>query len=223
METATILYEVIAAGFIVYFIISYAYKVLKIRNVEEALLTSKGLLFLNLKHFIGIILFGALLFLIAPKYRYLVWSFDAFSLKALVWMLPVMILSSVMAYRSVNKRLRVLTGRSNYRFDQVWNYFGIRMLFLFSYEFFFRGVIFFSCLEVLDLTMALLITTGLYVLIHSFDSRNEILGAIPFGIILCLFSYYTESIWPAFLIHLTLSGVYEFTIFRQLTLKTTRS
>lgn len=223
METATILYEVIAAGFIVYFIISYAYKVLKIRNVEEALLTSKGLLFLNLKHVTGIVLFGVLFFLIAPKYRYLVWSFDEFSWKTLVWIIPVMILSGGMAFKSVNKRLRVLTDRSGYRLDQVWNYFGIRMLFLFSYEFFFRGVIFFSCLEVLDLTMALLITTGLYVLIHSFDSRNEILGAIPFGIILCLFSYYTDSIWPAFLIHLTLSGVYEFAIFRQLTLKTTRS
>ncbi len=223
METAANLYYVIAAGFIVYFIISYAYKVLKFRNIEEALLTGKGLLFLNLKHFIGIVLFGLLFFLIVPEYRFLVLSFENLDFIVLVWILPVLILSAVLAYSSVKKRLKVVTERSILQFDQAWSYFGIRALFLLSYEFFFRGIIFFSCLEVFDLTIAIAITTGLYVLIHSFDSRNEILGAIPFGIVLCLFSYYTNSIWPAFLIHLTLSGVYEFTMFRQLTLKTIRS
>ena len=74
METATNLYYVIAAGFIVYFIISYAYKVLIIRNVEEALQTSLGLLLINLKHVIGSILFGLLFIFIAPEYRYLIGS-----------------------------------------------------------------------------------------------------------------------------------------------------
>ena len=223
MKTATNIYYIIAAGFIVYFIISYAYKVLKIRNIEEALLTSKGLLFLNFKHFSGIILFGILFFLMAPEFRFLVLSFEDLNLTTAVWMIPVLLLSAGISYASVKKRLAVLNGRSHFRFNRAWSYFGIRTLFLFSYEFFFRGVIFFSCLESFNLWTAISITTVLYVLIHSFDSRSEILGAIPFGIVLCLFSYYTNSIWPAFLIHLTLSGVYEFTMFKQLTLKTTTS
>jgi membrane protease YdiL (CAAX protease family) len=223
MKTATNVYYIIAAGFIVYFIISYAYKVLKIRNIEEALLTSKGLLFLNLKHFSGIILFGILFFLIAPEFRFLVLSFEDLNLISAVSMIPVLLLSAGLAYTSVKKRLKVLIDRSHFQFKQALGYFGIRTLFLFSYEFFFRGVIFFSCLGSFNLLTAISITTVLYVLIHSFDSRNEILGAIPFGIVLCLFSYNTNSIWPAFLIHLTLSGVYEFTMFRQLTLKPTTS
>jgi len=223
METASNLYYIIAAGFVVYFIISYAYKVLKIRNIEEALLTSKGLFFSNLKHITGIVLFGILFFLIAPEYRFLILSFEDFHFSNLVWIIPVLILSAALAYNAVKKRLSLLAEKSTVRISKAWSYFSIRILFLFSYEFFFRGVIFFACLEVFNLANAILITTILYVVIHSFDSRNEILGAIPFGILLCLFSYYTNSIWPAFLIHLTLSGVYEFTMFRQLTLKTSRS
>jgi len=63
----------------------------------------------------------------------------------------------------------------------------------------------------------------LYVLIHIFDSKAEILGAIPFGIVLCLFSYFTNNIWAAFIIHSTLSGVYEVSMFNHLTLKTHKS
>ena len=65
METTTNEYYVIAVGFLIYFIISYAYKILKVRNIEEALLTSRGLLLINLKHTIGIVVFGLLFFLIA--------------------------------------------------------------------------------------------------------------------------------------------------------------
>lgn len=223
MKTASNIYYIIAAGFTVYFIISYAYKVLKIRNIEEALLTSKGLFFLNIKHFSGIIFFGILFFLISPEFRFLVMSFEDLNLIYLVWMIPVLLLTAGLAYTSVKKRLKVITKRSHFRLSRAWSYFGIRTLFLFSYEFFFRGVIFFSCLSYFNLWTAIGITTVLYVLIHSFDTRNEILGAIPFGIVLCLFSYYSNSIWPAFIIHLTLSGVYEFTMFRQLTLKTETS
>jgi len=223
METATNLYYVIAASFIVYFIISYAYKILKIRNIEQALLTGRGLLLINLKHLIGIVLFGVLFILVASKYQFLILIFENLQLTILLLVIFLMSLTSVLAYFSVKKRLKNITEKSRYKFQHVWKYFGIRVLFLFSYEFFFRGVIFFSCLEVYNLTVALLITTALYVLIHSFDSRNEILGAIPFGIILCLLSFYSNSVWPAFLIHMSLSGVYEFIMFKQLTLKTLKS
>ena len=98
-------------------------------------------------------------------------------------------------------------------------YFVIRLLFLLGYEFFFRGVLFFTLLEWNGLDVAIIITTLLYMLIHIFDTKGEFFGALPFGIILCLFSYFTNTIWAAFLIHITLSGVYEFSIFKHLTLK----
>ena len=221
METTINFNFVIAAGFIVYFIISFAYKILKIRNIEEGLLTSSGLLLINLKHTLGIVLFGLLFFFIAPEFRYLINTFKQPEWYVVILSLLVLVLSGLLAYKSVQKRIKEKTEKSAYSFHQVWNYFPIRMIFLFSYEFFFRGVIFFSLLQFFDLYLSIFITTILYVGIHCFDSKAEILGAIPFGILLCFFSYATNSIWIAFIIHMTLSGVYEFNMFKHLTLKKT--
>jgi membrane protease YdiL (CAAX protease family) len=101
--------------------------------------------------------------------------------------------------------------------EKVFFYLLIRIIFLLMYEFFFRGVLFFSLLEALTLFWAIFICTSLYILIHIFDSRQEIIGAIPFGIVLCLLTFYTQSIWVPFIIHCTLSGVYEISIYRCLT------
>ena len=56
MEYATQEYYLIAASFIGYFIISYVYKILKIQNIEAALKTKGGLLLINFKHILGILL-----------------------------------------------------------------------------------------------------------------------------------------------------------------------
>ena len=63
MENTLQLYYLISISFIVYFILSYVYKILKIQNIERALLTTKGVLLLNIKHLIGILLFGILFLL----------------------------------------------------------------------------------------------------------------------------------------------------------------
>ncbi|MBT8393931.1 MAG: hypothetical protein KJN66_03680, partial [Bacteroidia bacterium] len=183
METTPNINFVIAVSFIVYFTISYAYKVLKIRNIEEALQTSRGLLLINLKHIIGILIFGLLFLFIAPEFRYLITTFQEPEWYVVILSLVVLVLSALLAYKSVKKRIKEKTESSAIRFHHIWNYFPIRILFLFSYEFFFRGVIFFSLLQFFDIYMSIFITTILYVLIHSFDSKAEILGAVPFGII----------------------------------------
>ena len=219
MVNTSDLYYLLATSFIVYFFISYAYRNLKIRNIEEALQTKNGLLIINLKHILGIILFGIMFFLLLPDTRRLVTTIEVPDLNILLLLTIVIIVSAIVSYYSVKNILKNKTDKSLYQIDQRWIYFPIRILFLLSYEFFFRGVLFFSLLEVSDILIALLACTSLYVLIHAFDTRNEIIGAIPFGIILCLFSYFTNSIWPAFIIHITLSGVYEVSIFNQLTLK----
>lgn len=223
METLTSGYYVITICFTVYFLISYTYKVIKVRNIEAALKTSKGILLLNIKHVIGILLFGVAFFLLLPEYR----SYLSFSnipeFLVIVLFIAVVLTSGLLALRSVKKAVTDITTKSSYKFDQAWHYFTIRIVFLLSYEFFFRGVLFFSILELYGLITALSVTTILYVLIHCFDSKKEILGAIPFGIVLCLFSYFTNSIWIAFIIHATLSMVYEITMFKHLTLKNRKS
>jgi membrane protease YdiL (CAAX protease family) len=94
---------------------------------------------------------------------------------------------------------------------------------LFSYEFFFRGVLLFTFLEHNNLCLAITFATIAYLVIHLFDSKKEIIGTIPFGIILCVVTILTKSIWYAFVMHLALSAVYEISIFYYQTLKTAKS
>jgi membrane protease YdiL (CAAX protease family) len=222
MKNATQIYYLITAVFIVYFLISYVFKIIKTPNVERALLTSKGLLLINLKHVLGIILFGALSYLLVPKYRFLISDIEIPNFSILLSCFIIVIVSALLALNSVKKKLIQYTDKSQYSMNQGWVYFPIRIVFLLSYEFFFRGVLFFSLLEIYGLVTAIVINTLLYVLIHIFDSKQEIVGAIPFGVILCLFSYFTSGIWIAFIIHMTLSVVYECSMFKNLTLKTKR-
>lgn len=223
MGNTSQLYYLITISFIVYFIISYAYKILKIQNVEEALLTSRGLLLINLKHILGILLFGLIFYLITPEYRFLINSFEIPNLNILLLVLGVVFISALLAFTLVKKNLKNKVEISQYSHNQGWIYFIIRIVFLISYEFFFRGVLLFFFIENNGLILAIIISTSLYVLIHIFDTKAEILGAIPFGIVLCLFSYFTNNIWAAFIIHGTLSGVYEVSMFNHLTLKTNKS
>ncbi|WP_298237845.1 CPBP family intramembrane glutamic endopeptidase [uncultured Algibacter sp.] len=223
MSYSQILWVFIGVSFLTYFLISLVYKSLNIQNLEKALLSSNGLRLLNLKHILGIIFFGVLFNIIAPELRFLFLGIEIPKLHILLLILIVIFLSAYISYKAItNKQIENLAS-GYFSFPRICWYFIIRFFFLFCYEFFFRGVLLFELLELTSLFYAITANTLLYVIIHIFDSKNEILGAIPFGIILCLSAYFTNSIWYAFFIHLTLSAVYEISMFYYLTLKTSKS
>jgi len=195
------------------------YKKLGVNNLQTAMVASNGLRLLNLKHLLGIVLFGILFYTIVPDLRFLVDSIVIPRLYVLLLFLSILFLCVYLSKFSANKFEIQNEDKSHYNFSNAWGYFVIRFGFLLSYEFFFRGVLLFKFLEFTSLPLAILYGTILYVLIHIFDSRKEIIGAIPFGIILYLFTYFTNSIWYAFFIHLALSAVYEISLFHSLTLK----
>lgn len=78
-------------------------------------------------------------------------------------------------------------------------------LYLFAYELLLRGFLFFTSLELFGLTTAIILNCIIYALIHIPKGRSEAIGAIPFGIILCLITLQTGSVWGAFIMHLTLA------------------
>ncbi|MEO8769075.1 MAG: CPBP family intramembrane glutamic endopeptidase [Ferruginibacter sp.] len=88
-------------------------------------------------------------------------------------------------------------------------YFIARILFLCAYEIFFRGLLLFSCIEWYGAPIAIMISTGLTVIIHVFTNKKEMLGCIPFGLILCSCCISIHAVWPAVLIHTTLSLSHE--------------
>jgi len=77
--------------------------------------------------------------------------------------------------------------------------------YLFCYEFFFRGFLLFSCERGLGVQNAVIINTLFYALAHFPKGKVETIGAIPFGLILCLATFSTGSIWAAFGVHLVMA------------------
>jgi membrane protease YdiL (CAAX protease family) len=78
-------------------------------------------------------------------------------------------------------------------------------IYLLGYEFLFRGVLFFSGIDILPLWLNIAINCILYAVAHLPKGRLEIIASLPFGVVLCLVSYYTGNFWAAWLIHLTLA------------------
>lgn len=78
-------------------------------------------------------------------------------------------------------------------------------VYLLGYEFAIRGMLFFSLLYAFGLWPAIIIDSVIYSLIHIFKGWKEAYGAFFLGILFCLITYYTHSIWVAYLIHVILA------------------
>lgn len=77
--------------------------------------------------------------------------------------------------------------------------------YLLAYEWLFRGVLFFSSLTVLGFWKATLFNIALYALVHIPKGRAEVIGSIPLGLVLCVATYQSGSIWVAFFTHVVLA------------------
>lgn len=75
------------------------------------------------------------------------------------------------------------------------------ILYLWGYEYLFRGFLFFTSLEVMSLHWAIVLNIGLYAFAHWPKGWREVLGAVPFGLLLCVITYLTGNFWYAFLAH----------------------
>jgi membrane protease YdiL (CAAX protease family) len=78
-------------------------------------------------------------------------------------------------------------------------------LYLLGYEFFFRGFMLYMMTEYWPVWFSILINTVLYSLAHLHKNLQEVLGAIPFGIVLCLITLQTGNFYTAFILHCLLA------------------
>lgn len=79
------------------------------------------------------------------------------------------------------------------------------VLYLFAYEYLFRGILLFSLYEVFGFWIAVAVNISLYSLAHFPKGSSETLGAIPFGLILCLVTLLTGTILFAVFLHISLA------------------
>lgn len=78
-------------------------------------------------------------------------------------------------------------------------------IYLFGYEFLFRGVLLFPLVEAIGLWPAIAVNIGLYSATHIPKGLTEAIGAIPLSIVLCLLSVSTGSIWIAVIVHIAMA------------------
>lgn len=223
MENIVKISVLMALCYTVYFFISYKYKLIKINTLMDALTSVKSFNLMNFKHLTGVFLFSIVFWAYRPDFDFLIINTGLNNAIISVLLFIIVIISGVVSKQSAIKDYGKREPLSIFKWENRFLYFSFRLPFLFFYELFFRGLVFHHSLIYVNLISAIIINLILYMLIHAFSSKKEIIGCIPFGIILCLFSYYTNSIWPAFIIHATLSFTYESTIFKIATVKTQKS
>jgi membrane protease YdiL (CAAX protease family) len=88
------------------------------------------------------------------------------------------------------------------------------LIFLFGYEFLFRGFLLFASLEIMDVWAAIALNTTLYAFAHLYKGPGETFGTIPFGILFCYLTLLTGNIWTALLVHSVLALSNEWWSFR---------
>ena len=84
-------------------------------------------------------------------------------------------------------------------------------LYLFGYEFLFRGILLFPLLDTVGIWPAIAINVALYSATHIPKGLDETIGAIPLGLVLCLLTIASGTIWIAFLVHVAMAWTNTFT------------
>lgn len=79
------------------------------------------------------------------------------------------------------------------------------ILYLAAYEFMFRGFLLYALYDELGMIAAIAINTSIYSLVHVPKGRNEALGALPLGILLCYLTLITGNILIAFSVHVVMA------------------
>ncbi len=207
--------------FVLFFIAEAIAAKSKSKNLMDVLSGSGMMNFLLFKYILGIFIlslgvaFGILSGAINPSIFLLNRShFNVVGLVAWIIVLPI---TAFISFKSVKKDLANLqTSFSGKCLNKVEanRVLTIRIAFLIVYECFFRGLLLFFAISLLGIFTAVIINVMFYMLIHYFSNKKEILGTIPFGIMLCVLSIINESVWPAITIHLTLALTYEISIIK---------
>ena len=78
-------------------------------------------------------------------------------------------------------------------------------LYLFGYEFLFRGTLLIPLIEPLGIWPAIAINIALYSATHIPKGLDETIGAIPLGLVLCLLTVASGTIWIAFIVHVAMA------------------
>jgi len=79
------------------------------------------------------------------------------------------------------------------------------IVYLFAYEFIYRGFLLFTCANAFGVWPAIIINTSIYSLTHMVKATREGIGAIILGALLSIAVIHIGSFWIAFYVHIVLA------------------
>lgn len=132
-----------------------------------------------------------------------------------VWTLGLSVLVIPIAYLSAKKpknlvnypqiRAKEWTNRTVFINALGW------ALYLFGYELLFRGTLLFPLVDSIGVWPAIAINIALYSATHIPKGLDETIGAAPLGLVLCLLTLASGTIWIAFFVHVAMAWTNSFT------------
>ena len=201
--------SILVVFYVLLFLLCFLVWKKKSGNLISAKVQNGDWTWLHIRHAGGIIIMVVLpvLFLPVPS-NLLAWPQHVDSLQVTALLITALVIFSLSAKETEvlgNKKFIVNKGS----FFQAVLHIILRNSFLVCYEWFFRGLVLFICVSLFGIIPAVLINLSLYAAIHLINGKKEFLGSILFGIILCAFTLWWHSVWPAILLHILLSASYE--------------
>ncbi|MEO7263293.1 MAG: CPBP family intramembrane glutamic endopeptidase [Ferruginibacter sp.] len=126
-------------------------------------------------------------------------------------LLPLLSLTAITLILMSSKTPLTLAHKTNERLNsrQLSQFFFGRICFIILYEFFFRGLLLFSIAAATGIYISVMINLLLYCFIHRHFTKTEIAGVAIFGTIQCIMTVVNHSVWPAVLLHLSITLAVE--------------
>lgn len=185
-------------------------------DVEKKPIYYKNLIFSH--RLLGFLLFGPLAFLFAYPFLqgtpnelgFLIGDTRYFSLWLIGLLLALLLFNRFASQTKTNQeaypQVRYHTWTYKFFFVNAVTW----LVYLLGYEFLFRGLLLFPVSEVIGFWAAVGLNVVLYSIVHAPKGWQEVLGAIPFGIVLCIASHQTGGFWIAFIAHGSQAIINEF-------------
>jgi membrane protease YdiL (CAAX protease family) len=137
------------------------------------------------------------------------------AMTSLIWTGVLGVIVFLLVHRNAKKpetlahypqiRAKVWTKKRMLQYATGW------IVYLLGYEMLFRGVLLFPLAAAIGVYPAIAVNTALYSAIHLPYGIQQAIGAIPLGIILCLLTLATGTLWVAFAVHVIMALTNSFT------------
>jgi len=213
LQTLIASYTLFIVGFIIYFGLIYNRKKVEAYFQKKIGFSKANIVYVGLEKFVGFVV----MLLLPLSVLHILGLYNAqnlgihfthadkvFSTWAFLGAL-IIVANTIRAGKPKNYQLYPQIRTQEWRLSLLGYYVFGWAIYLLGYEFLFRGILFFSGIDILPLWLNITINCVLYAIAHIHKGKLEIITSIPFGVVLCLVSYYTGSFWAAWLIHLTMA------------------